>query len=272
MNRGFLLRLWILALPVFSQTLYGEDSIPEWTMLPGAKIFPRFTADALAHGISLARVTDNRDWIGTIGGAVAVSEVRWPRVSVQAGVAVTTFNRMIKTPGHITVNTIDYKVDFPLDLRLSQWAFRLGLGHISSHFADDGIEILGQHSIQSAKDYMNAGAAYDIPVIRGYVYASAYYNYHVLPYPDKKWIWEWGLDAANTPLAGWAELYVAVDLKVKQENDWGSTQSYECGVRLFARGPYALRVAYTFRTGFEERGQLFDRRVVANLLSLHLDF
>ena len=239
---------------------------------PGIKVFPAFHADALNHQISLTRVTDNREWSGTIGGALPIVEVRAPDALFQAGVGVSTFNRLIKTPGHITVYTIDYKVDFPVDVRLSSLALRFALGHISCHFADDGIEILRRKSINSVKDYVTIASAYDLPVMGGYVYTAIHYVYHILPYPDKKWQVQAGLEGGNYALSSWAAMYGAVDIKVKEEVGWGSTQSYQVGFKLFQKRNYGLRCAYTFRTGFDERGQFFDQQVTENLLMLAIDF
>jgi hypothetical protein len=72
-------------------------------------------------------------------------------------------------------------------------------------------------------------------------------------------------------VADYAQLYGALDIKAKEEVSWGSIQSYQVGVKLFGRNNYSLRVAYTLRRGFEERGQFFDRRETINLISVFLD-
>jgi hypothetical protein len=240
--------------------------------LPGEKIFPAFHADALNHQISLARITDNREWSGTIGGAIPLIEVRTSGATFQGGVGVSTYNRLIKTPGHITVYTVDYKVDFPLDIRLSALALRFALGHMSCHFADDGIEQLHRTSINSVKDYVTFASSYDLPAVGGNTYLAVHYVFHILPYPDKKWQLQAGLECLNRPLAPWAVLYGALDVKLKEEVGWGSTQSYQVGVKLFQKKNYGLRFSYTLRTGLDERGQFFDQRVTENLLMMAIDF
>jgi hypothetical protein len=239
---------------------------------PGEKLFPDFRADALAHGISLTKVTENAEWIGTIGGALPLVQVDLPCAVVQGTVAVTTFNRLIKHPGHLTVVTIDYKVDFPIDLRLGAWGFRAGPGHISCHFADDGLELLGKRSIQSIRDYVAIAVSRDLRVLGGYVYAGANYNYHIVPIREKKWQLQCGFEAGNLPLGSWGRAYGAVDLKLREDAAWGATQEYQVGVKVFPREQYALRVAYTHRAGMEERGQYFLDRATVNLVGLYLDF
>ncbi|HCV44319.1 MAG TPA: hypothetical protein DGH68_12595 [Bacteroidetes bacterium] len=238
---------------------------------PGEKIFPSFTADPLTHQISLSHIMENREWIGTLGGSIPLAQVNLEGAEVQISVAGSTFNRLITPPG-LTVYTIDYKVDFPLDVRVSETAFRFALGHYSCHFADDGIELLGKHSIQYIKDYVMLGVAQDIPLIGGHVYFAGHWAYHNVPIQDKNWALQFGFEAGNVSVHQFVQLYCAVDLKLKQEVSWGSTQSYQIGARLFARGTRALRIAYTLRRGFDERGQFFDQHEDANIISAFIDF
>ncbi len=245
-----------------------EDTI---AFFPGKKIFPPFTADALTHQISLSHVTENRDWIGTIGGSIPLAQLNLPDALVQVSIAASTFNRLITPPG-LTVYTTDFKVDFPLDVRTASTALRFALGHYSCHFEDDGIELLGKHSIQSIKDYYMLAVAQDVDLVRGHGYAAAHWIHHNVPMRDKNWELQFGGEGGNIDLNQYVRLYCAIDIKVKQEVAWGSTQSYQIGARLFTNNSRALRVAYTLRRGFDERGQFFDQRENAGILSAFIDF
>lgn len=238
---------------------------------PGEKIFPPFTADPLAHQISLSHILENKDWIGTLGGVIPLAQANLEGAEMQISVAGSTFNRLITPPG-LTVYTIDYKVDFPLDVRVSETSFRFALGHYSCHFADDGIELLGEHSIQYVKDYALLGIAQDLQLIGGHAYFAGHWSYHNVPIRDKNWALQFGFEAGNVSVHRFVQLYCAVDLKLKQEVSWGSTQSYQIGARLFARGPRALRIAYTLRRGFDERGQFYDQHEDVNIISAFVDF
>lgn len=235
------------------------------------RFFPAFRADALAHQLSLSRVTDNRDWIGVIGATIPLLQLN-ARPAIQAGVGASVFNRILKTPGHITVSTVDYKVDFPIDVRLKLLTVRVGYGHISSHYADDGIEQLGKASISSVKDYVQTGVIMEMPEILGRFYGQAIYNYHNEPDPDRRWTLQVGIEGGEVALISFLTMYAAADIKVKEEVGWGSTQSYQIGVVLFERERYGLRFAYTHRRGFEERGQMYSEKVNANVLSFCIDF
>jgi hypothetical protein len=252
---------------------HGRDSSTSHIIIfPGHKIFPQFTADGLSHQLSLSRVTENRDWIGAVGGSIPIAQFNTPGTVLQGSVAVTIFNRLVKTPGHLTVYTVDYKVDFPIDIRLSSLALRFAVGHISCHFADDAIEQFGKQSIQHVNDYVTLAAAYDVPAIGGYVYGRFNYSYGTQPVQHKPWLLQVGAHLGNLPLHDEVTLYGAFDLKVKEEVGWGSIRSIQVGIRLFPRMQYGLRLAYTLRTGFEERGQFYLNKVTNNLLSAFIDF
>lgn len=257
----------------YSAVMAGEaaDSTHAFSFLPGKKIFPLFTADALTHQISLSKIIDNRDWIGTIGGVVPLVTAHVPKgPEIQFSVAVSTFNRLIKPPG-LTVYTIDYKIDVPVDIRYDRFAVRLAYGHYSCHFADDGIEILGRHSIQSIKDHLWMGVAYDLEAIGGYTYAAGFYFYHNAPQMSAHWQVQWGAEGGNLPVTEFAKLYAAIDIKCKQEVNWGTTRSLQIGLRMFEHRNYSLRLAYVVRRGYDERGQFFDMAGDANMFSLFLD-
>jgi len=258
------LLLFGLAFPATAQ-----DSL--LTFFPSGRLIASFRADALAHQLSISRVTDNRDWIGVIGASIPLLQLN-AGVAIQAGVGASVFNRIVKTPGHITVNTVDYKVDFPIDVRFESLTIRIGYGHISSHYADDGIEQLGKQSISSVKDYAQTGAVLKMPEILGRLYGLAIYNYHNEPALDKRWALQIGVEGGEVPVTSFLTLYAAVDVKVKEEVGWGSTQSYQVGAVLFERERLGLRLAFTHRRGFEERGQVYNETVNANLVSLFIDF
>jgi hypothetical protein len=241
-----------------------------WELFPDSTLFPRITADALEHQLSLSRITDNREWIGAIGGAVPLAA--WgdaPRL--QAGAAATVFSRLMKTPGHITVMTVDYRVDVPLEAGLPPWVVRIAYGHRSAHYADDAIEQLGRRSVSAVKDYLAAGVAWRPAGVPLHLYGAATWNYHNEPETNLPWELQAGGEVRGP--AAWNLLvpYAAADIKVKQEVGWGSTQSYEAGVRIAPAGRQGLRLAWTHRRGFEERGQVYRERVIMNLLTASLE-
>ncbi|MEO8167032.1 MAG: DUF1207 domain-containing protein, partial [bacterium] len=145
-------------------------------------------------------------------------------------------------------------------------------GHISCHFADDAIEMFGKKSIQHANDYVTLAAAYDVHAIQGHVYGGVNYSYGTQPIQYKPWLFQFGAEFANIRLHDEVTAYGAFDIKIRQEVGWGSTRSFQAGFKLFPRRNYGLRVAYTLRMGFEERGQYYLNKETMNLISLFIDF
>ena len=262
----------LFLLGVLSPEAESQNAPELLEFFPEEKIFPLFTADGLSHQFSLSRVTDNREWIGALGGSIPIIQLNLKDAKIQGSVAATVFNRLIKTPGHLTVYTIDYKVDIPVDVRFSELSLRAAVGHISCHFADDAIELLGRKSIQHVNDYVSLAAAYDVPLIRGYVYGGFNYSYGTQPVPNKPWLFQIGSDFAHIPLHDDIEAYGAVDVKVREEVGWGSTRSIQLGFKFFPHARHKLRVAYTLHMGYEDRGQFYLHRETLNLISAFVDF
>jgi hypothetical protein len=261
----------ILVVMMFQKSEAQDSTATHISFLPGEKVFPLFTADGLSHQLSLSRVTENREWIGAVGGSVPMVQLDIHQATMQASVAATIFNRLIKTPDHLTVYTVDFKVDFPVDIRLSDLALRLAAGHISCHFADDAIELLGKHSIQHINDYFSFDAAYDVSAILGYVYGGFNYSYGTQPVAFRPWLLQVGAEFANVELRKEVSVYGAIDVKARQEVGWGSTRSFQVGVKLFPHLNRRLRLAYTLRLGYEDRGQFYLNRETLNLVSAFLD-
>lgn len=182
------------------------------------------------------------------------------------------FNRLVKTPGHLEVYTVDYRVDVPVDIRFDRLALRAGLGHISCHFADDAIELYGKRSIQHVNDYVTLAGAYDVALIGGYVYVATNYSYGTQPVQHRPWLLQAGAHFGNIVVHELVALYGAVDVRVKQEVGWGSTRSLQLGARLFPHEARGVRFAYTLRMGFDDRGQFYLNTTTLNLLSIFVDF
>ncbi len=128
-----------------------------------------------------------------------------------------------------------------------------------------------EQSISYVRDYLTFASSCDIPFLAGYLYFGGDWNFHYEPVTGP-WILQAGGEGANVNLTDWARFFVAFDFKFRQNLSWGSTQSYQAGIRFFIKDQYALRFAYTLRKGFEERGQLYDQNTTMNLLALYVDF
>ena len=241
------------------------------TLFPDSSVFPRLPAEGLAHGVSLTNIVDTREWIAALGWEMPVLEIGRGTPAVQIGLGATAFSGLLKTAGHLSVQTVDYRVDMPVDVRFNRCVFRTGVGHISSHLVDDAIEQEGRQSIQYVKDYLFLFGATGVPWTRGYVYAGTFFRYHSLPGPDNRWAVQLGGQLVSFPISSDVSGYVAVDVTLAQENSWGSRQRYEAGIRLDPGGSVKVRFALAHARGFDDRGQFFDRKRIDTMVLFRVE-
>lgn len=252
-----------------SPGIYGQSFSVEF--FPEKKIFSRYYADPLAHQFSLSKHLESSEWFGNIGAHIAFSNVILNEHRFQFSVGATSFNTLIKTPGHIQVYTVDYLVDFFLDTQIREGLFaRFIMGHLSAHFSDDGITQLNKIPISYVRDYLGLHVQNSLNFINGKIYGGVFYNFHNEPV-DKHFTFQLGLDG-GIPLYEKIFLVAAADIKIKSEVQNGITQSWQTGI-VFPYGERMnFRIAYTHRRGFEERGQLFNIKDNKNIFGLYLDF
>ncbi len=266
----FLLLLFLVPLV---RSVAQDDTAHAFRWFPERPLFPRLVADGTGQQLSLSKDLTSKRIVGSIGGLQRLLGTSLAGCPLQISVGATVYGNFIRQPNVLDVVTMDFFVDLPIDIRL--WdglTLRTGWGHYSAHLADDGIEALGQHSINYAKDYIPVFVAYDVPVIKGFVYGGTRIDYFTIPVRTGHFVVEGGCEFGNIPLAAWVTIYGAIDLKTRQEISWGSTQSYQVGFRFIQQGPRAFRFAYTYRTGADERGQFYDRPLTSSLVGLFLDF
>jgi hypothetical protein len=254
--------LFCFLLPTFATAQYAL------TFLPSSPLFPSLRADGIEHQLSLSKIAENREWIGVIGGTVPAARYQDSSTVFQAGIAASVFTGLMKTPGHIYVLTLDYRVDFPLELMCAAGLFQFGYGHVSSHFADDGLSVLNVPRRHVVKDYLRTALARTEGLLGGTVYAVAQWNYHALPVSDKHWMIQLGINSLDFPICNGVGIYAAADIKWREEVSWGTTQSLQLGVALSGVSTRSVRFALTFRSGYDERGQFYDMRNTLTLLSI----
>jgi len=239
-------------------------------IFPENILFQKYYADALSHQFSLSRNFENREWYGNVGAVIPVFDIKYERHLLQVSAASTIFNTIIKTPGHMQVYTVDYLVDFFFDYNiLTQMPVRFIFGHLSAHYSDDGIIQMMNYPVNYARDYVGLHLQYKFNGAK--IYAGYYHNFHIEPAVDKKNTFQLGGDKFFN-VYSFIDIYAAVDFKIKSETDYTPTQSYQAGIRILPGKFRALRAAYTFRNGYEERGQLYNKKDSKHTFGLFLDF
>ena len=251
----------------------GPDSAHTVQWFPETPLFPRLVADGTGEQMSVSKDLDSKRIVGSIGGIQRLVEARIGGLPVQFGVGATVYGNFIREPDVLDALTVDFFVDFPIDIRLSDnISLRTGWGHYSAHLADDGIEVLGKHSINYAKDYIPLFASYALPVIGGFVYGGTRIDYFTIPERNGHFVLEGGAEFGNYPIGGGFIAYGAIDIKSRQEVAWATTQSYQLGLRTLVSRSHAVRFAYTYRTGADERGQFYSQHLTSSLVGVFLDF
>ncbi len=257
----------------FPQSIDRRDSSTGFHWFPDAPLFPRLVADGTGQQMSLSKDLNSKRIVGSIGGLQRMFQTTLFDLPLQWSVGATVYGNFIRQPDVLDVVTVDFFVDLPIDIRLSdRLVLRTGWGHYSGHLADDGIEALGQHSINYAKDYIPIFAAFTVPAFKGFLYGGSRIDYFTIPERSAHFVLEGGAEFANLPISSSMNVYGAIDIKCRQEVAWGTTQSFQAGIRFIMYGPRALRFAYTYRTGADERGQFYKQRLTSSLIGVFLDF
>lgn len=242
------------------------------TVLPEERIFPRLHASGQAHQLGIAKVLTSHLWLGDIGGERPLFGLTAGPLNLQAGIGATVHAGIIRKPPLLQVVTVDFVVDFPIDIRLTEaFSIRTGYGHFSAHLADDGIELLALPSINYAKDYLTLLGAYQFPREHAMVYGGGRYDFHTLPVTDKHLVVQCGGEIQPVQLFTGCRLFAALDVRCKEETNWRAIQSYQAGCILNGPAATAVRVVYTYRTGSDDRGQFYDRDFAASLLGVAID-
>lgn len=246
------------------------------TFLPIEKRASVFSADGNAHRISYNKLTNRGSLIGSMGGIFPVANVRILDTDAQISLASSIYTFLNNAGIRFQVVNVDFFVDVYADISLSPLStLRIGGGHTSQHLSDDAFESLGfTRSVNYARDYYQLFLIRRIPAIRGFVYGGAYYTHSFLidTRIDGQWLLQAGGEFLNTTVYGPVQCYAAFDIKLRGELEYGSTQSYQAGFKIANSALTSVRLAYTFRTGVEERGQFYDQRNDYHMIGMFFDF
>jgi hypothetical protein len=244
--------------------------------LPKQKYVSAFTANGNEHRISYNKLMNRNSLIGSMGGIFPMANIYFNGLDAQLSIASSIYTFLNSAGLRFQVVNVDFFVDMYADVKLSpQTTVRIGWGHTSQHLVDDAFESLGYvKSVNYARDFYQLFLIHQIPLIKGFVYGGTYYNYSFLidKRIDGKFLFEAGGEFLNVPICGAVNFYSAVDIKLRSELAYGSTQSYQAGVKIQSESLNAIRVAYTYRTGIEERGQFYNQRNTYQTIGMFFDF
>ena len=258
-----------------SALLLAQDSSIV-TLIPNKQFIPTFTASGTEHRLSYSKNLNNGSFYAGLGGSIPAALVRYKGIECLIGVSGTVYTTLVSAGVKFQVTNADYYADVTFDFPLSEeTTLRLGSGHTSHHLVDDAVITSGATRVLNyARDYVQMFAVQKIALLRGFVYGGTYYNRSFLinVHRDGIFLFQFGADGGNLPIYGPLSLYGAVDIKFRGEVNYGSTQSYQIGVRAKNDQFQALRLALTYRTGMDERGQFYNQRITTQTIGLFFDF
>ncbi len=267
--------LRVIPLLIFVCTLSAQDD-PFITLLPKEQFVPSFTASGTEPRLSYSKDVNKGVFNAGLGGSVRAALVRLYGMECLVSVSGTVYTTLASAGVKYNVTNADYYADVTFDIPAAERTMlRIGSGHTSHHLVDDAVIQFGSPSvINYARDYLQLFVVQHLPSIRGFVYGGTYFTHSFLlnTRKDGQFLLQLGADGGNLPLFGPVELYGAFDLKFRGEVNYGSTQSYQIGIRARNDLFSAVRLAFTHRTGMEERGQFYDQRITTQSIGLFFDF
>ncbi len=250
----------------------GLDSL--LFLFPQKKLVQEFAADGTGHRFSIAKAFQANHVYGSIGGTMPLLESPLIARGIQASLGVSVSTQF--HPGqNIAVTSTEFYVDYAIiDILWTDNLFsRFVMGHTSHHLGDNMFEQPQETKpIDYSRDYVEGFLGYTTAGLR--LYAGANYGFgFVVNHPvEKRWMFEAGGEATIVHIGPGLVGYGAIDLKMKQELQYGSTIRYQGGVQFQNGSDRLFRLALTHQTGLEDRGQFHGQRVVVTAFGLIIEF
>lgn len=244
------------------------------SFLPEKKFVPLFTASGTEHRISYNKQLTRGSFIGSMGGIFPLADIRYDDLLCQVSAAGSIYTTLQNAGIKFKVTDVNFYVDLFFDVPLSaETAVRAGWGHTSHHLADDAM-VPGAAPVNYARDYYDLFVVQKLSLVNGFVYGGTYWSYSFLIDRNvgRKILPEFGGEGIIVELYDTVVLYGAADFKFHGELKYGSTQSYQAGFKSQNERLRTLRLAYTYRTGIEERGQFYNQRTVFHTVGIFFDF
>ncbi len=228
----------------------GPPSVAaEVTFLPEPSAFrplladPREAQHVMRYLVGSGRARGEAAF-GDTFGLIRVDAAVPVQLGVQASVH-TRFNRDVNSVGFLDINSADYAVVFPVDVRAGGLDLRVGVGHLSSHLGESEVQrriVFGganffDRSFLYRRDFVRVVASFDASEsIR--VYAGGSYAIHVVPNRGRAAA-QGGAELVGRPRPWGSVLrqwYAAADVQSWAEADWAVSADVQAGLRLTAPG------------------------------------
>jgi len=252
-----------------SQGIRGITFFPERAMINS------LTGDPTAHRFRVARQIGKRIVETSLGGVIPVAKASYSGIPVQIGIGASVHTRLDPKQS-ISVESADYFIDFLLiDIEWENGLrSRIGMGHTSHHLGDNEMLLQRGRPLDYSRDYAQLLLIGELRDLRARVYAGGSYSYAFVIERriDKPWLFQIGLIQQVEIREGWPELLGAVDVKFRQESDFGSTQRYLIGLQHMTASGHIVRIEFSHQRGLDPRGQFSGERRVSSSVGLVFEF
>jgi hypothetical protein len=266
--------LSFLAALLFPQAASGSGLDSLLTIFPSRKLVREFAADGTAHRFSIGKAFQANHIYGSIGGTLPLFESPIVGQGIQAGFGVSVSTTM-HPHQNIAIISTEFYVDYlMIDIVWTDNLFsRLAFGHTSHHLGDNAFSVLQKSEpVDYSRDYVEGFMGYMDSSMR--VYAGVNYGYgFIIDHPEnKKWMFQTGIEVSIMELGIGLMAYGAMDMKFRQELQYGSTVRIQAGIQFQNGSDRLIRLALTHQTGLEERGQFHGQRIVVTTIGLMIEF
>lgn len=246
-----------------------DSTFFKFILLPQNHFIPVLTADTRAHqlGATYNGSNNKHQIIGSLGGIFPLVTIKTKLISLQLSTAGTLYTTLLRKLNSGSVVNADYYADVYCDIHLTRnFKMRTGFGHTSHHLSDDALQSgLSPKANNYVKDYFTAGLVYSN--LKSIVYAMLYYNHNFKTTDFDKannysgnTMWQFGSENNIFSISKSANLYLAGDLKLRQELGFGSTYNIQTGIKLYNNTTRCIRLAVNYTGGYEERGQFYKNK------------
>ncbi len=253
--------------PLLAVSAPADSSI---VFFPREHLIQEFMADGTGHRLSIAKLFQANRLLARIGGTVPLVEGAFVGRKTQMG-----FGASVSTQLHpqqtIAVISTEFYVDYAIiDIEWNPILFsRLAFGHTSHHLGDGKLQ---KPPIDFSRDYIKALLVLDDGITRIYGGADYGYGYVVVRPVERKWILQAGCERILVEFGTGLFGFAAVDLKLRQDLKFGTTQSIQGGIQFSNGSDRLIRLTLMHRSGLEERGQFHGQRTTATSLGIVVEF
>jgi hypothetical protein len=238
-------------------------------LFPVSKLVPLFSADTRAHRMYLQSNMENRTFYFGMGSQIPVLQFANKfQFSLGASAHATMKRTSIK---NAIVNT-DYYIDLVGDYKVLPYLYLRGIvGHTSHHLSDDGIA-LGYTDNNYQRDYVSAYGVFNYENVYT-VYGGLVYNtvFRATTTQTPKLMPHAGVDYAIVGSRKYGYLFAAIDVKWKEELNFGTTINTLIGYRYFNQYNQTCRLVLQNTSGYDERGQFYNKKVNIVAIALQLE-